>query len=260
MKPTAGRAKDSSRRFDTNEAGLRPTVLKASLHPSTRPVALPIRIVIANGHALMRDGLRALLSAETDFAVLGEAHDTARAIALVEELSPDLLLLDASLTPHSAFDVLCQLQAMGTNAQTILLTDPNDGFSVVTALQLGARGIVFRQTPTNLLFRSIRRVRTGEIWITREAVSEVVAALVSGTHAPAKVGPRRDFGLTAREQDVLRLIVDGETNKGIATRLDVGADTVKHHLTSIFDKTGASNRLELALFALHHNLVGPHTS
>jgi DNA-binding NarL/FixJ family response regulator len=124
---------------------------------------------------------------------------------------------------------------------------------------------VLKDAASGLLFRSIRCVHRGEVWVGRETMAEVLALLAASTHAPQAAstdapgeeesrGPR----LTRREGDVLRLVVAGETNKGIASQLSIGEDTVKHHLTSIFDKTGASNRLELALFALHHRLVKSH--
>jgi DNA-binding NarL/FixJ family response regulator len=235
---------------------LRQAVLKAPLRRPVRPAPLPIRLIIADDHALVRDGLRALLSAEADFVVLGEAHDPESTLELIQALRPDVLLLDASLA-RAGLEFLQRLQAVGHSVQTILVASSLDRQQVVAALRLGARGIVFRNTRTDLLFQSIRRVRAGEIWITREAVADVVAALVNVAPTPPSPSAQPDFGLTAREHDVLRRLVEGETTKGLAAQLAVGPDTVKHHLTSIFNKTGASNRLELALFALYPRLVPP---
>jgi DNA-binding NarL/FixJ family response regulator len=120
-------------------------------------------------------------------------------------------------------------------------------------LQQGARGVVLKHAPMELVYKSIRKVHEGEVWIDRETIGAVVDTLVASESQPDP--PSRRFGLTPRECDVLRLVIEGDSNKSIAVRLSVGEDTVKHHLTSIFDKTGVSNRLELALFALHHRLV-----
>lgn len=224
---------------------------------SSSPVGELIRVIVADEYTLYRDGLRLLLSAQPDFHVVGEAADGTTVLSLVRDLQPDVLLLDAGVANPSAFEVLEALHTGYPMVQTIVLASILDRQSVVTAIRRGARGIFLKGAAADLLFKSIRLVHHGELWINHDAVA-ALAETVSGTRDALVRDtpmPLRDFGLTARERDVLRLIVEGETNKGIAAKLSVGPDTVKHHLTNIFNKTGASSRLELALFAIHHRLV-----
>jgi DNA-binding NarL/FixJ family response regulator len=117
-----------------------------------------------------------------------------------------------------------------------------------------------KDTSPPLLFKSIRRVRAGEFWVGREMVAKLVAALVLGGRESAP--PPRDgvpFSLTPREREIVAAVASGYTNRQMANRLGIAEDTIKHHLTNVFDKTGASNRLELALFAIHYGLHRPGT-
>ena len=228
--------------------------LKASLPPSSRSEpAEPIRILIADGLAASRDEFRRLLESQADFVILGEVADGVEAVRRSFAEKPNVLLLDFAIPELSGLEVLQALQRANVPVRTLLLSDEIDGRTMVATLQLGARGVVTRTTPGELVCKSIRKVNSGELWIGRDTMSEVVKALE--TVAQAESRARADFGLTRREREILALVVAGETNKSIARRLSVGEDTVKHHLTSIFNKTGVSSRLELALFALHYRLV-----
>ena len=121
-------------------------------------------------------------------------------------------------------------------------------------LQLGIRGIVPKDSPVELIFKSIRKVSDGELWVDRETMGDIMEALAM-PRDPQTEAPRRSSSVTHREREVLTLVVQGQTNKRIAKRLRMAEDTVKHHLTSIFGKTGTANRLELALFAMRHRMV-----
>jgi two-component system nitrate/nitrite response regulator NarL len=213
-----------------------------------------IRVLIADGQPLFRDGLRKVLETQADFSIVGEAADGVEAVRQTVDLAPDVLLLDPAIPQLSGIEVLRALRQAKIDVPTILLSTDLETPVIVEMLQLGARGYVSRATSTELLFKSIRKVRGGELWIGREAMTDVVralAAIATAVRTPAQ----GDFGLTRREREILALVIEGDTNKGIARRLSVGQDTVKHHLTSIFNKTGVSSRLELALFALHYHLV-----
>jgi two-component system nitrate/nitrite response regulator NarL len=129
-----------------------------------------------------------------------------------------------------------------------------DGQSI-EALELGAQGILLKDSAPPLLFKSVRAVANGQCWLGRECVTNLVRHLQATKVAAHEEARRTAFGLTTRERQVVSAIVDGSTNRDIAQRFAVSADTVKHHLTNIFDKCGVSNRLELALFAVHHRLV-----
>jgi DNA-binding NarL/FixJ family response regulator len=155
----------------------------------------------------------------------------------------------------SGLDVVAELDRVHANARTILLVAEIDRADTIRALQLGARGIVLKEVATQLLFKAIRSVAAGQYWVGRDTVSDLVETLSRLQSATALAGGNK-FGLTRRELDALALVVAGFTNKDIAAKLGISEDTVKHHLTNLFDKTGVSNRLELALFAIHHHLVG----
>jgi DNA-binding NarL/FixJ family response regulator len=217
------------------------------------PTAL--RVVIADDHTIFRKGLRSVLEAEMGFTVVGEAADGEQAVELCRDLQPDVLLLDLAMPGQSGMDALAELATSPSPVRTILLTAGIQKDEIVKALQLGAAGVVLKSASTELLFKSIQSVMAGQHWIGREAVSDLVQALreqmANSTEKPA----RKRFGLTPRELEITSAVVSGLSNKEIAKKLALSEDTVKHNLTNIFDKMGASNRLELALFAVHHRLL-----
>jgi len=215
----------------------------------------PIRVVIADDHTIFRKGLRSVLEAETEFVVVGEAADGEQAVELCRVLQPHVLLLDLVMPGQSGMDALAELATSPTPVRTILLTAGIEKAEIVRALQLGAAGVVLKSAPTDLLFKSIRSVMAGQHWIGREAVSDLVQALREQMAVAEKKPASRRFGLTAREVEITSAVVSGLSNREIAGKLSLSEDTVKHHLTNIFDKMGASNRLELALFAVHHRLL-----
>jgi two-component system, NarL family, nitrate/nitrite response regulator NarL len=184
-----------------------------------------IRILIADDHPIFRDGLTRLLEADAAYRVVGVAGDGRDALRLVAELNPDLLLLDLSMPTFSGMDVL----------------------------QSGARGVLLKEAATPMLYKCIRSVMQGQLWIGRDHFGTVVQAMRDLTTGATKA-KQEPFGLTPRELEIVAGIAAGETNREIAERLSVREHTVKHHLTHIFDKTGVFSRLELAVFALNHGL------
>jgi two-component system, NarL family, nitrate/nitrite response regulator NarL len=226
-----------------------------------------ISIVIADDHGLFRAGLRGLLESELDLRVMGEATTSGReAVDLVQALNPDILLLDLSIAGRSGLDVLRALASPSTPMavprrmpipRTIVLTAAIDDDLALEALRLGAHGILLKDSPPPLLFKCVRAVANGECWLGHGHVANLVRHLqFQTTKSPAHDQSRRSaFNLTPRERQVVSAIADGSTNRDIAQRYSVSAYTIKHHLTNIFDKCGVSNRLELALFAVHHGLV-----
>jgi two-component system, NarL family, nitrate/nitrite response regulator NarL len=231
----------------------RVAAVKASLIPSSRSEpAERIRILIADGKPASRQEFRRLLESQPDFSIVGDVVDGVEAVRLAFAEQPDILLLDFAVPEVSGLEVLRAIQRASLAVRTILLSGDIDQRTMVETLLLGARGLLAWTTPGELVCKSIRKVNRGQLWIGRETMGEVVKALAAHTR---QLPARADFGLTRREREILMLVVEGDTNKGIARRLSVGEDTVKHHLTSIFNKTGVSTRLELALFALHFHLV-----
>jgi two-component system nitrate/nitrite response regulator NarL len=215
----------------------------------------PIRILIADDHPIFRDGLKRLLQAEPDFEVIGEAADGEQAVAQSATLAPDILLLDVSMPRVGGFDALRALATAATPVRVIVLTAGVEKGDILTAIELGARGIVLKHSATEDLYKSIRSVMDGQYWIGRGEVADLVTALREARAERQAAIPAREYNLTPRERQIAGAVVSGQTNREIARQLKVTEDTVKHHMTSIFDKLGVSNRLELALFVINHRLV-----
>ena len=213
-----------------------------------------VRIVIADDHTIFRDGLRRLLEAEPELEVVGEAADGAEAVTQTRRLTPDILLLDLAMPRVPGMDALRELSAAeeALNTKIIVLTAAIERIQIVQALQLGARGVVMKEAATQLLMKAIRTVMAGEYWIGREAVGDIVEFMRLNASGER---PQKNFGLTKREMDILTTIVAGLSNKEIARKFSLSEDTVKHHLTNIFDKVGVGSRLELALFAINNRLT-----
>lgn len=211
-----------------------------------------VRIVIAGEYPIFRHGLRRLLEAESGFSIVSETGEASAACALVREYKPDILLLGLTKSGRSAVETMRELAASRTSARTILLTERVDTPDVMSALQLGARGVVPKDSAPEVLFKSIRSVMAGHFWLGREHASGAVPGLRKLEAARRRT---KAFGLTRREVEIIRAVVAGCTNKEVAKRSSISENTVKSHLTHIFDKLGVSNRVELALFAAHHRLL-----
>jgi DNA-binding NarL/FixJ family response regulator len=221
---------------------------------ATATAARAVRIVMADDHPIFRDGLRRLLEAEPDLVVVGEASNAEEALSLTHSLTPDILLLDLAMPRVSGLEALRALAESPTATRVILLTAAIDKADIVKALQLGARGLVLKESATALLMKAIRTVMSGEYWVGRENVSDLVVALRALGAEAERPEAHRGFGLTDRELQITGLVVAAAGNREIADKLGISEKTVKHHLTNIFDKVGVSSRLELALFAINNNL------
>jgi len=212
-----------------------------------------IRVLLADDHPVFRQGLRRLLEGERDFLVVGEANDGRKAIAMAAQLRPDILLLDLSMPGGSGLDALCELTKCPAPVKAVVLTAEIEREEIVKALRLGARGVLLKSSGSDLIFKGLRTVMQGQLWVDRQTVTDLVA-LLRDMSAPARAASANSFGLTPRQLEIVRAVVSGHTNRDIARKLSISEDTVKHHLTQIFMKTGTANRLELALFAMNHKL------
>jgi DNA-binding NarL/FixJ family response regulator len=221
--------------------------------PSPDPAR--IRILLADDHAMFRQGLRLLLEEQPDISVIGEARDGSEAIAMTRELTPAVLLLDVAMPGLSGLEVVGRLHEAGVSTRVILLSAAVHRSDVPRALKLGVRGVVAKESSVELLLKAIRVVHSGEYWVGREVIGDLVEALERPARTAGRADRNRPYGLTKRELELVRLVATGHSNKDIARECSVREDTVKHHLSSIFDKTGVSTRLELALFALFNSLA-----
>jgi len=213
-----------------------------------------VRILIADDHPIFRDGLKRLLESERDFKVVGEACDGVEAVKMVRQLKPEILLLDLAMPRGPGLEALREMSTDTTGVRVILLTAAAEKDQIVEALQLGARGVVLKDSATQILLKSIRAVMNGEYWVGRESVSNLVQYLRGLVGSSSNTARQRRYGLTPRELEIVSAVVAGYANKEIAEHFKISEDTVKHHLSNVFDKVGVSTRLELALFAVNQAL------
>ena len=218
-----------------------------------------LRILLADDHAMFRDGLKRLIALESDFRVVGESGDAAATIRLAQQLQPEVLLLDMAMPGGGGVDVLKSLSSgPPIKTRTIVLTAASARSSLIEALQLGARGIVMKESAAGVAFAAIRTVMRGDYWVgDSEAGGLVQAILRLMTKNDNSDRKTNRFGLTPREMDIVPQVAAGASNKDIAQLFSLREDTVKHHLSNIFDKLGVGSRLELAIFAINHGLGEP---
>mgnify|MGYP003349091919 FL=1 len=214
------------------------------------------RIVIADDHPIVRDGLKKLLQLEDDFEVVGEAGDGREVLELVQQLDPDVLLLDLRMPNLDGLATLQALSQINKKVRVIVLTASEDKNEFVQAMKLGCSGIVLKQTAPDLIVKSIRKVNSGEIWLDSHTTAAVMRQFSTGFETGGNGGAksRERSPLSAREREIVALIAQGYKNKEMAEKMFISEQTVKNHLHNIFDKLGVSDRLELALYAIHKGL------
>jgi DNA-binding NarL/FixJ family response regulator len=205
-----------------------------------------ISIVIADDHEVLRESLSALLQTQKDMQVVGLAANGRDALKLVQEHSPDVLVLDLLMPESDGFEVLRTLDRAGNRVAAVILTGSESRADYVQVVQLGARGLVLKGDPPTKLFAAIRAVAEGELAFSEEIAKQVLASMAGA--AREEVGAMKR--LSERERQIAALVSRGMKNRDIAGELGISENTVKRHLQSIFDKTGARDRLELAVMAL----------
>src|SRR5664280_2634569 len=231
---------------------------------SGTPPKSKIRIVVADDHPIFRDGLCRLLALEEDFEVVAQAQDGRQVLDVLQQHEPDILLLDLKMPGLDGLATLQRLQIAKNKTRVIVLTASDDKNEFVQAMKLGTSGIVLKQTATELLIKSIRKVHAGEIWLDSHTTAAVIRQFVANDEAqpamhslapaPPPTRERERSPLSQREREIVALVAQGFKNKEMAEKMFISEQTVKNHLHNIFDKLGVSDRLELALYAIHNNL------
>jgi DNA-binding NarL/FixJ family response regulator len=217
-----------------------------------------IRILIADNHPIVREGLGTVLRAEPDMAIVGEAQDGVEALDLVETNDPDVILMELKLPRMEGLVVLRNLAARARRAKVLLFTGSEDREEFVEAMKLGCAGILMKSSAPGLIAKSIRKVYEGEIWLDANTTAAVIRQFAMPAETPGAPGdgkhPRGRAQLSQREREIIVLIAQGYKNKEIAEKMFITEQTVKNHLHNVFDKLGVSDRLELALYAIHNSL------
>jgi two-component system nitrate/nitrite response regulator NarL len=214
-----------------------------------------IHLLIADDHTLFRETLKRVLDSEKGFLVVGEAGDSEETLKLVRLLQPDILLLDWNLPRLSGLDLLQSLSTLVTRMRIILLTANIEQDQIPHAFHLGARGLMMKESGVDLLIESMRCVMAGQYWLCGEGCKSLEQIMNKLPKSAPEIRQAPKFTLTQQELRVVVAVASGITNKEIAQQLSISVQTVKHHITNIFDKLGVYNRLELTLFALHHKLI-----
>jgi DNA-binding NarL/FixJ family response regulator len=222
------------------------------------PATKTIRVILIDDHAVVRAGLRMIIQNRAGMTVVGEAGNRDEALALAASEHPDIFLLDLDLGGDNGIALIPDLLAAASEARIIILTGLRDPETHRKAVLLGAVGIVRKEKAAEVLISAIERVYAGEAWLDPVLMADVLSE-ISRSSKGRKPDPEADkiATLTNREREVIALIGEGSKSKEIAGRLFISETTVRHHLTSIFDKLGVADRIELLIYAYRHGLASP---
>jgi DNA-binding NarL/FixJ family response regulator len=216
----------------------------------------PIRVLLLDQHTIVREGVRLLLESQCGVAVVGEAGDSQTAIMLADEQKPDIVLLELNLDGELNAEVIADLLQVAPMARIILLTGIEETPILQLAVQMGAMGVVAKSQSSGILVKAIQKVHAGEVWIDRIMMANVLTTLTRSRFGEqAHPEAARIAALSDRERQVITLIGEGLKNREIASRLSISEVTVRHHLTSIYNKLGVADRLELTIYAYRNGLA-----
>ena len=209
-----------------------------------------IRIVIVEDHRLFREGLRLGLNGEESFEIVGEAANGLQAIDVISDLKPDVVLLDITMPELSGIEVIPIIKQKSPGTKALMLTASKDETKILKSLKAGAKGYLSKNTTISGLIKAIKVVNKGQLWVERELVARYFNGDITADMGREGRQEKMKEVLTLREQDVLRLLLKGSTNKEIANDLFISEKTVKSHLNKIFKKLNVSRRLDAILTAI----------
>jgi DNA-binding NarL/FixJ family response regulator len=204
-----------------------------------------IQVIVVDDHPVVRHGIVSMLRYEGDIEVVGEAADGVEALRLIGELRPDVVLIDLRMPQMSGVEVMKQARAQGLAVRFLVLTTYDTDEYIAPALSAGAQGYLLKDTPPEELARAVRMLMQGRAALEPAVAARLIARM---SDAPADE-------LSARELEVLRLLARGDSNKEIAAQLTISENTIKTHLSRIFDKLGARSRTEAVTIAIQRGLV-----
>jgi DNA-binding NarL/FixJ family response regulator len=228
-----------------------------------------ISILLASDFSILSDSLISIFKGTKDLKLVGCANSTEELTTQIAKFQPQVLLVDIAITSDKFAPFMTQISS--GDAKILVINQDLTPTQTIEALRYGAHGVIGRRTPPELLCRCVRSVASGDIWVGRGVTTELVQFLRGRGTQPDSGAPRNGdsensastassgsaesrFGLTKRELQIVDALVQAQTNKDIAETFGISEYTVKHHLTNIFDKLGVYNRVELALFAINHQL------
>lgn len=208
-----------------------------------------IRIVLADDHTVLRDGLAHLLNTEQDFEVVGVAGDGLEAVQIIKELAPDIVLMDLQMPRLSGVEAIRQLQELHLPTNIIILTTFDTDEYIFDGIQAGAKGYLLKDVGREDLCRTIRLVSQGQT-LTQPAITARLFKLLAQDNAK-----KSELALTDRELDVLKLVARGDRNKEIAAKLSISESTVKSYVTTIMQKFNVTDRTEAAIYAVQKGII-----
>jgi DNA-binding NarL/FixJ family response regulator len=219
----------------------------------SQPSALnPIKILIADSQAIYRVGIRKIFALEEDLRVVAQAESLGQTLAAASRFEPDVVLMESAISPNPA-GAVAEVQKRVPNAKLIIIAGESDEDDTVEYLRRGVRGIIKRSVAPELLIKCVRKVAEGETWLDNQGVNWVIEAYRTQTAHPNAAKPKGR--LTDKELLIVACVTQGMKNKEIATEVGTTEQVVKNYLRKVYDKLGVSDRLELALYCIHHRLL-----
>lgn len=210
---------------------------------------MPVRVLIADDHGVVRHGLRMFLGADPELEIVGEARDGAEAISLAKRLQPDVVLMDLLMPGMDGIQATAAIRRELPDVEVVALTSVLEDGAVVEAVRAGAIGYLLKDTDSDELRRAIKAAAVGQVQLSPQAA----ARLLREVRTPERGAEQ----LTEREMEVLQLVAQGKSNKEIAATLSIADQTVKTHVSHILEKLGLPSRTQAALYAIRNGLVSP---